>query len=65
MLVGEPPYFDDNIDKLFSNIKNGKLKYPSFLSKSAKSLIGALLQRDKSKRIGSKNIQELKNHDFF
>lgn len=43
MLVGEPPYFDDDTDKLFENIKRGKLRFPSFISKTAKSLINGLL----------------------
>ena len=43
MLVGEPPYFDDDTDKLFDNIKRGKLRFPSFISKAAKSLINGLL----------------------
>jgi hypothetical protein len=43
MLVGEPPFFDDSIEVLYDNIKNGKLKFPSGVSKSAKNLIAALL----------------------
>ena len=32
MVVGEPPYFDENMDVMFENIKTGKLRYPSYLS---------------------------------
>lgn len=43
MLVGEPPFFDDDISVLYENIKNGKLKFPSGVSKAAKNLIAGLL----------------------
>jgi hypothetical protein len=32
MMTGEPPFFDENLDVLFENIKAGKLRYPSHLS---------------------------------
>lgn len=57
MLVGEPPYFDENIEVLYENIRNGKLKFPAGISKSAKSLISGLLDRNKSKRLGAKNTK--------
>lgn len=65
MMVGEPPYFDEDLETLFENIKVGKLKFPSFLSKPAKSLINSLLERNINKRLGSKNFDEIKNHEFF
>lgn len=43
MVVGMPPFFDENIDNLFEKIKNGKLRYPSYLSIEIKSLISKLL----------------------
>ena len=43
MIVGQPPYFNEDLDQLFDNIKNGKLKFPSFISKQAKILITCLL----------------------
>lgn len=65
MVVGDPPFFDEKLDNLFENIKAGKLRYPSYLSIEIKSLIGKLLERDISKRIGVKDFNEIKNHDFF
>jgi serum/glucocorticoid-regulated kinase 2 len=65
MLVGEPPYFDENLEKLLENIKNGKLRYTSNLTVETKSLISKLLERDINKRLGVKDINEIKNHDFF
>jgi serum/glucocorticoid-regulated kinase 2 len=65
MLVGEPPYFDENLDTLYDNIRTGKLRYPSHLSIEAKSLICKLIERDITKRLGSKNFSDIKDHDFF
>ena len=65
MAVGDPPFFDEKLENLFENIKAGKLRYPSYLSVEIKSLIGKLLERDITKRIGVKDFNEIKNHDFF
>lgn len=65
MMVGEPPFFDENVDTLYDNIRNGKLRYPSHLSIEANSLISKLLERDINKRLGHKSFADIKNHDFF
>jgi serine/threonine protein kinase len=39
MLVGSPPYFDNNRKKLFQNILKGELVLPNTLSMEAKDLI--------------------------
>lgn len=46
MLVGDPPYFSDHEMELLNNIQNAALKLPSCLSKSAKSLLTSLLNRN-------------------
>ena len=65
MLTGEPPFFDEDLNTLYDNIRTGKLRYPSHLSVEAKSLLSKLLERDANKRLGSKNISDIKAHDFF
>lgn len=50
------------MDMMFENIKSGKLMYPSHLSIEIRSLISKLLERDVSKRIGRKDINEIKKH---
>ncbi len=57
MMVGEPPFFDENIDSLYDKIKNSRLKFPAGISKSAKSLISSLLERNIKKRIGVKDMK--------
>lgn len=39
MLVGIPPYYDDNIKVLYNNIERGRLKMPKYLSNEAKKFL--------------------------
>lgn len=73
MLVGESPYYDDDIQKMYKNILGGTLKWPKKISNEAKNLISVLillymqkmLERDPAKRIGTKSKDEIKNDPFF
>lgn len=62
MVVGEPPFFNEDMDVLFQNIKNGKLRFPSNLSAELKSLISKLLDRDIHRRLGVQDIEDIKRH---
>ena len=64
-IIGEPPYFSEDIPTLYRNIKEGKLKFPKNVSENAKSLILGLLERDPKKRLGHKGMQQIKQHPFF
>ena len=69
MLVGVTPYFSKDKDELFDNIINGKLKLPRTISKEVKNLIICLLNRNPTKRLGSKpgeeGGEEIMAHPFF
>lgn len=67
MLVGQPPYFDQNKDQMFYNIQKGHLKIPSNLSMNAKSLLIGLLNRNPQKRLGASkyDAEDIKKHAFF
>lgn len=67
MLVGIPPFYTKNRQKLYQNIQFGELDLPSFLSDEAKDLLTKLLTKDPSKRLGSSNndAQEVKDHPWF
>ncbi|KRX00795.1 Protein kinase-like domain [Pseudocohnilembus persalinus] len=65
MITGDPPYYNDDIPKMYANIKNGVLKYPKNITPEAKDLIQKLLDRSPKTRIGVKSKQELKSHPFF
>lgn len=55
MLIGFPPYFTDNITKLYASIKSGKLKVPDIISADANDLMTKLLNKDPKKRLGVKD----------
>lgn len=62
MLVGIPPFYNDNIKVLYENIEKGKLKVPKYLSSQAKKLLPQLLHRDPRKR---PTLSQLKKDPFF
>lgn len=39
MLVGIPPYYNDNIKVLYQNIEKGRLKMPKYLTNEAKKFL--------------------------
>ena len=43
-LVGLPPFYSDNIPKLYQDIKEGVLKYPPSLSPEAKSILKVIIK---------------------
>lgn len=59
MLTGDPPFFNEDVDTLFENIKTENLKIPSNLSKPCQQLLTALLQKEPSKRIGCRKPEEV------
>ena len=62
MLVGMPPFYTDNIQRLYKNIQTAKLQVPSVISASARDLLYRMLDKKPSNRI---TIPQLKQHAFF
>lgn len=62
MLTGTTPYYCDDIDGLFQNIKSGKLVFPAYVSSVAKEVITLVMNRDPAKR---PQFSQLKRHAFF
>jgi len=62
LLTGKTPYYADDIDLLFQNIKTAKLSFPDFVSQTAKDLIGQVMNKDPGKR---PQITQIKRHAFF
>ena len=64
MIVGIPPYYNNNRNILFLNIKSGPLKIPKTVSKDCSDLIVKLLNRVPSKRLGAgiRDADEIKEH---
>ena len=64
MLVGYPPFFDDNHFLISEKILTEEIKWPRNINTSAKDLIQKLLVRDSTKRLGSMTdgAEGVKNH---
>lgn len=70
LLTGLPPFYDDDKDTLFRNIKNSKLEFPPSeevqISSCCKDLLRRLLEKDPQKRLGGENgLKEIRSHPFF
>ena len=68
MLCGLPPFYVENLDKMYELIKTSTVKFPKriSLSEDAKDIIKKLLEKNPKKRLGSqKGIEEIKSHPFF
>ena len=65
MLVGIPPYYDNDRDVLFYNIINEDLEIPSYISKDARDLIVRLMDRNPVTRLGTNGADEIKKHKWF
>jgi len=66
-LVGQPPFWDQNPMKIYEQIVDGHVRYPSAMSPDARDLIAGLCNVDTSKRLG--NIKggagAVKAHPWF
>ena len=68
MLCGLPPFYTENLDKMYEMIKNSSVKFPKRLnlSEEAKDVIRKLLDKNPKKRLGSQNgVEDIKKHPFF
>ncbi|KAK0312562.1 cytochrome c oxidase subunit 1 [Friedmanniomyces endolithicus] len=54
-LVGQPPFWDQNPMKIYEQIVEGKVRYPSAMSQDARNIIAGLCEVDVAKRLG--NVQ--------
>lgn len=63
MLAGEPPFKANNRNNLYKKICSAKIKYPTYLTGPAVSLLKGLLNRDPEKRLECG--LNIKKHTFF
>jgi len=66
-LVGQPPFWDQNPMKIYEQIVEGKIRYPSAMSEDARDIIAGLCNTDVSKRLGNMKggAQAVKSHPWF
>ncbi|GAB1600387.1 putative serine/threonine-protein kinase PRKY [Argonauta hians] len=67
MLVGCPPFFDDNPFDIYEKILIGKISWPKTMDPVAKDLIKKLLVHDRTRRLGNMKCgaEDVKNHRWF
>mmetsp|Transcript_7417 Transcript_7417/g.6190 ORF Transcript_7417/g.6190 Transcript_7417/m.6190 type:complete len:111 (-) Transcript_7417:77-409(-) len=53
MIVGYPPFVDEDPMGIYQKILSGKIIFPRYFDKDAKSLVKRLLTADLSKRYGN------------
>ncbi|KAJ4408510.1 cytochrome c oxidase subunit 1 [Didymella pomorum] len=66
-LVGQPPFWDQNPMKIYEQIVEGKVRFPSAMSAPARDLISGLCTVDVSKRLGNiaGGARRVKEHEWF
>jgi serum/glucocorticoid-regulated kinase 2 len=66
MIVGLPPFYNEDKMKMYRDISYAPLSIPSILKGSIRDLLSGLLQKDPRYRLGCKRgISEIKEHSFF
>ncbi|KAF8754258.1 Extension Ser/Thr-type protein kinase [Rhizoctonia solani] len=67
MLVGYPPFFDDNPFGIYDKILRGKIYWPKELDRGSKELIQEFLQPDRSRRLGNLGggVEDVLLHPWF
>lgn len=67
MMVGEPPFFDEDIMQTYQKIINAQCVFPSYLSPQGVDFLRNLLQPKAAKRLGCgrNGASDLKNHPWF
>ena len=66
MITGLPPFWDENREQLYENILNKDLVIPKYMSQNLASLLGGLLRKDPTLRIGSiLGVREIKQHPWL
>ncbi|KAL4441775.1 hypothetical protein ABPG74_008772 [Tetrahymena malaccensis] len=62
MLTGQPPFYGKDENTIYNNIQMNQLKFPNYVSRTAKSLLIKLLSKDPRFR---PTPDQIKRHPFF
>lgn len=63
MLTGLPPHYSRSVNEMYLNIINDKTTFPSYIPKTAASLMEKMLEKYPNNRF--QNIEEVKQHEWF
>ena len=66
MLIGRPPFLNNNKNIMLKNIVTKTVHVPHSISNDARSLLKGLFQRKPEERLGfNEGASEIKKHPFF
>merc|ERR1711920_762326 len=67
MIVGYPPFVDEDPMHIYQKILSGKIVFPKLFDKNAKSIVKHLLVADVTKRYGclKNGVDDIKQHKWF
>ena len=67
MMCGLPPFYDTNVQRMYTKILSSPLRFPSYLSEDARGVLTGLLKRPVSERLGSgpTRFGEIQGHAFY
>ena len=67
MMCGLPPFYDTNVQRMYTKILSSPLRFPSYLSEDARGVLTGLLKRPVSERLGSgpTRFAEISGHAFY
>jgi len=57
-IVGLPPFYNDNIQTMYSQVLSNPIAFPNYFNEEAKPIITGLMEKDPEKRYGIKEIKE-------
>jgi len=63
MLTGLPPFYNQDVQKMYHRIVHDRLSFPPFVNESARGLIALLLEKDPKRRLTDPLL--MKRHPFF
>merc|ERR1719482_2499829 len=65
MLTGWPPFYTRDKRQLVHSVLKAPLDFPSFMSRDARSIITALMNRQPNARLGATNTLDIQSHSFY
>ena len=66
LMCGLPPFYDQNMQRMYHKIQSAPLRFPAFLAPETKQFLSGLLTRGVLSRMGStRDFDEMRDHAYF